>query len=106
MPKRIDSFSAYFYAIPQTENTLLSFAASPAMRLRDDGGIAVAGDAALAGRFLQAVNANKPFDKNLDQLYENPEFLDGDDKRVVLLAEMAFHELGGLPFHQFALGTV
>src|ERR1700722_13552407 len=106
MPEGIDSFGAHFYAIPQTENTLLSFAAGTAMRFSDDGVIAVAVDAALAGRFLQAVNTDKPFDKNLDQLNEESEFLDGDYQRVVLFAQMAFHELRGLPFHQFALGAI
>ncbi len=76
------------------------------MRLAHDRMVAVPIDALLSCKFFQAVDAYQPFDENLHQLYEEPEFLHRDDQRIVFFAEMAFHELSGLPFDQFPLGCV
>ncbi len=74
--------------------------------LADDGVIAVAIEALLAGKFLQPVDTDEAFHENVDEFDEETELLHGDDQRVIFLAEMAFHELGGLPLDEFAFGGV
>ena len=66
--------------------------------------VALAIDGALSGYFFEAINTDQAFDENFHQFDEETEFLHGNNQRVVFLAETAFHELRGLPFHQFALG--
>src|ERR1700722_14707076 len=99
MPERIDALGAHFYAISQAENALSLLAPRAAVRFGDDRVILIAVDASLASCFLQAIDAYKPFDENLNQLDEKTELLYGDDQRVIFLAEMVLHELRGLPFH-------
>src|SRR5260370_37715783 len=68
--------------------------------------IAFAKDAAGASKFLERANGKKAFDEDFEEFDEAPEFLDGNDQAVVFLAEMLFHELSGLPVHEFALGAI
>src|ERR1700735_5238139 len=76
------------------------------MRLADDGVIAVAKYAALAGSLFEAVDADEAFDEDVDELDEESEFLHGNNQRVVFVAEMLLHELRRLPFHELALGAI
>src|ERR1700730_8851665 len=103
MAERIDAFGAHADAITQAEDTL-RVAAAPraAMWFADDGVVALAMGAALAGDFLEAINADQAFDENFHQFDEETEFLHRNNQRVVFLAETTFHELRSFPFHQFA----
>ena len=104
MAERIDALSANPYQIAQMKRALSGAAARSAMRLGDNRMIALAEGASLSGEFFQAIDADQPFDKDFHQFDEKSELLNGYDQRVVLLAQMAFHELRRLPFHQLALG--
>src|SRR5712664_2365312 len=68
--------------------------------------IAFAKDAAGAGEFLECADGKKSFHKNFEEFDKATELLDGNDQAVVFLAEMLFHELSGLPVHEFALGAI
>src|SRR5260370_34762518 len=72
----------------------------------DDGVIALAKDAARAGEFFQSDDGKKAFHEDLEKLDEAAVFLDGNNQAVIFLAEVLFHELSGLPVHEFALGAV
>src|SRR5579871_4214987 len=106
MAKRIDALSAHAYFVAKAENELFAFAARCAVWFADDGMIALAEKAALAGGFFQPVDAHQAFHKYFYQLDEESEFLHGNNQRVIFLAEMAFHELRGLPIHQLAFGAI
>ena len=106
MPERIDALGADAYAIAQSKCPLRSSAARAAMWFSDDRMIAVTVHAFLAGEFLQPVNAHQPFHKNFDQLHKKAELLHGNNQRVIFFAQVAFHELRRLPFHQLAFGHI
>ncbi len=59
---------------------------------------------ARSGGFFQRAERQESFHKNFQQLDEAAIFLHGYDERFVLVAEMIFHELRGLPIFQFAFG--
>src|SRR5712692_9481907 len=73
---------------------------------RDDGVIALAIDATRVCRFFQGVDGQQPFHEHLEKLDKAPVFLNGDDQRIVFLAQVLFHELRRLPIHQLALGAI
>src|SRR5208282_2613724 len=62
--ERIDPLGADAHAIAEPENLPLG-AAPSAIRLGYNGVVAFAIDAPLAGRFLEPVDADQPFDENL-----------------------------------------
>src|ERR1700735_714452 len=106
MPERIYALRAHANNISKTKHSLRSRPARSSIRFSDDSVILFAIHAALAGKFLQAVDTYQPFDENLNQFDEKSELLHRNNQRFVFFAEMALHELSGLPFHQFALGGI
>ena len=72
----------------------------------DDGVVLLSIYAAGARGFFEGVDGQKAFNEDLEEFDKTTEFLHGDDQPVVLLAEMLFHELRGLPVHQFAFGAI
>jgi hypothetical protein len=75
MPERVDPFGADAYAIAQAKSQLRPSSARAAIGFRDDGMIAVAVHAFLAGKFLQPVNAHQALHKNFDKLDKKSELL-------------------------------
>src|ERR1700677_1269420 len=106
MPEWVDSFGAHAYPVSQPKHSLPAGATRAVVRLRHDGMVAVAINAPLPRRFLETVDADQAFDEDLHEFDEESEFLHGYDQSLVLLAQVAFHELRRLPIHQFALGGI
>src|SRR5271169_2343572 len=107
MPERIDSLRPHPHAIPQPKDPSRSSApARTAIRLANNRMVAVVIRASLPGKFLQPVNAHQSFHENFHQLHKKSELLHGNNQRRIFLAQMAFHKLRRLPFHQFALGRI
>ena len=68
--------------------------------------VALAVDTTGAGRFFERGDWQQSFHKNFEELDEAAELLNRDDQSFVFLAEVLFHELRGLPIHEFAFGAV
>lgn len=113
----INAVGADAHAITEVPFERLRFCAAPAPRALcsmapvaptqgDDGVVALAVDATGASGFLERADRQQSFHKDLEKLDEAPKLLHGDDQAFVLLAEVVFHELRGLPIHEFALGAV
>src|SRR5271156_961411 len=102
--ERVDALRADTDKVAEMENRLRAFAARASVRFADDGMVEVAINASLGRKFFEAIHADEAFHENLHQLDEESEFLHRNNQRIILFAEMAFHELRGLPFHQLALG--
>src|SRR5438270_5233541 len=73
---------------------------------RDNGMVALAVDAASVRRLFQRADGQQTFHKNFEQLDETTELLRGYDQSLVFFSKMLFHELRGLPIHQFPFGGV
>ena len=104
MAERVDALGADAHPIAQVKGQPRTPASRAAARFGNDGMLALVIETARAGKFLEAVNADEPLDENFHEFDEKAEFLDGNNQRVVLLAQVVFHELRGLPFHQLTLG--
>lgn len=89
-----------FAAATAAARTALSWAAEQS----DHRVIAFAIDDSSAGGFLERSDRQEAFHEDVQKFDEAAEFLNRDDERIVLFAEMLLHELRALPIHEFAFG--
>src|SRR5580704_14465669 len=101
VPERINALGPHPHTIPEPKGTPCSSASTRTAKwLADNRMVAVVIRASLPGKFLQPVDAHQAFHENLHQLHEKSKLLHRNNQRRIFLAQMAFHELRRLPFHQ------
>src|SRR5208283_939954 len=97
----VDAFGANANAVAKFPGKWReSLAAAPAVFAAgygNQGVFAFAMHHAGPGRFFERADRQESFDEDLQQLDKAAVFLYGNDERFVLITEMIFHELRGLP---------